>query len=236
MSGFRLRFPTVTPWTTDRDLPDIVFRACFLNVVTEQGWAGPGGASRGRADELPGIGRRASGPGRWTGSVAARGTFLQVAEGCGGRGVAPLGLWASSDGHAWGPRRGALHSEPRHYLGVLRRRRRHTAELTGMRSLASHNSLRWPRAPRAAPRPFMPAKAARGTGRMTSSVVTREQPGTAEPRADGSRMAGAAPWRPVASTAIASGVGGCCARAFSAWDGSVRAGGGGRVTASVTFP
>ena len=32
----------------------------------------------------------------------------------------------------------------------------------------------------------------------------------------------------IASTAIASGVGGCCAGAFSAWDGSVRAGGGGR--------
>jgi hypothetical protein len=35
MSGFRSRFPTVTPWTTDQDLSDIVFRPCFTSVVNE---------------------------------------------------------------------------------------------------------------------------------------------------------------------------------------------------------
>jgi hypothetical protein len=49
MSGFRSRFPTVTPWTTDQDLPDIVFRPCFMAIVNELEPARPSGAARHRA-------------------------------------------------------------------------------------------------------------------------------------------------------------------------------------------
>ena len=46
MSGFRSRFPTVTPWTTDQDLSDIVFRPCFISVVSEFVSPCPAGGAR----------------------------------------------------------------------------------------------------------------------------------------------------------------------------------------------
>jgi len=79
MSGFRSRFPTVTPWTTDQDLSDIVFRPCFRSVVSEFAPAGrlapqdavrcgPGGARRPAASPL---GERADrAPERWRGSTS----------------------------------------------------------------------------------------------------------------------------------------------------------------------
>jgi hypothetical protein len=66
MSGFRSRFPTVTPWTTDQDLPDIVFRPCFTPVVSELGRACSSGAATRLATQSgrPPEGRREPGPGR----------------------------------------------------------------------------------------------------------------------------------------------------------------------------
>jgi hypothetical protein len=81
MDGFRSRFPTVTPWTTDRDLLDIVFRPCFTSVVSERGPACPSGAETrpaarpGRRPPTrrgPDPGRGGSGPGPAARSNASR--------------------------------------------------------------------------------------------------------------------------------------------------------------------
>jgi hypothetical protein len=65
MSGFRSRFPTVTPWTTDPDLPDIVFRPCFTTVVSELVPACPSGAAKALSGRCPdGAGRAAASPPR----------------------------------------------------------------------------------------------------------------------------------------------------------------------------
>jgi hypothetical protein len=87
MSGFRSRFPTVTPWTTDQDLPDIVFRPCFTSVVSEfvpgpsgcaagaPKWRGPGAACRPAASPLRGGADQAR-----TADVAASLALPQVTE------------------------------------------------------------------------------------------------------------------------------------------------------------
>jgi hypothetical protein len=61
MSGFRSRFPTVTPQTTDLDQPDIVFRPCFASGDPGPAPDGPAGAPRGRADRPGGSPRPAAG-------------------------------------------------------------------------------------------------------------------------------------------------------------------------------
>jgi hypothetical protein len=103
MSGFRLRFPTVTPWTTDRDLPDIVFRACFTIVLSDRGQVdlsrrrpGPRGPGDWRAADRPPAARVLG----WTGDMVGWTAFVQVA---GMAEAAAPGLWPGSDGRgrAW---------------------------------------------------------------------------------------------------------------------------------------
>jgi hypothetical protein len=100
MSGFRLRFPTVTPWTTDRDLPDIVFRACFAIVLSDRGQVGLGGRRAGprgpgewRATDRPPAARVRG----WTGDMVGWTAFAQVA---GTAKAAAPGLWPGF-GWAW---------------------------------------------------------------------------------------------------------------------------------------
>ena len=118
MSGFRSRFPTVTPQTTDRDLPDIVFRICFRHVASRPppgpprpGCGGRGGQGQSSA-VCPGCGpswgqldprhaalgrvsagrgaARPAGPGSAAGRRGrARGTPEGLGAGPGGRGTPP---------------------------------------------------------------------------------------------------------------------------------------------------
>ena len=83
MSGFRSRFPTVTRWTTDQDLPDIVFRPCFTPAVSEPVPGRPSTAAgrlaapaRQGAAYPSGAGQA----GRSPGGAAARLASLQVTE------------------------------------------------------------------------------------------------------------------------------------------------------------
>jgi hypothetical protein len=110
MSGFRSRFPTVTPWTTDQDLPDIVFRPCFTAVAGALEPAGPAGAARRQAARL---GRcvparrepapRRDGSGAQVGAATARLALPQVTGvGAGGAARVQPARWTS----ARGPRAG----------------------------------------------------------------------------------------------------------------------------------
>ena len=80
MSGFRSRFPTVTPQTTDLDLPDIVFRPCFIPGISTRAGR-PGQAAHGAARTGPAgnpAGGRAGWPRPGTAGTAPRPPFVQV--------------------------------------------------------------------------------------------------------------------------------------------------------------
>ena len=92
MSGFRSRFPTVTRWTTDQDLPDIVFRPCFTSVAGGRVPAcppgrrnAPGGAARAATAGAPRARSRAGRIGRCTVGAATRLALPQVTDRTGGR-------------------------------------------------------------------------------------------------------------------------------------------------------
>ena len=83
MSGFRSRFPTVTRWTTDQDLPDIVFRPCFTPAASEPVPGRPSTAARRLAAPARRSAAYPSGAGqagRSPGGAAARLASLQVTE------------------------------------------------------------------------------------------------------------------------------------------------------------
>ena len=83
MSGFRSRFPTVTRWTTDQDLPDIVFRPCFTLAAGEFAPACPVGAARRLAAPARRGAANVSGPGQAGAAPvpeAARLALLQVTQ------------------------------------------------------------------------------------------------------------------------------------------------------------
>jgi hypothetical protein len=111
MSGFRSRFPTVTPWTTDQDLPDIVFRPCFTVVAGALEPAGPAGAAR-RQAARPGRcvparrepAPRRDGSGAQVGGATARLALPQVTDAEGERGGS--GPAATVDRRTGGPRAG----------------------------------------------------------------------------------------------------------------------------------
>ncbi len=76
MSGFRSRFPTVTPWTTDQDLPDIVFRACFATVSRVEASAGPPGPGGAPGPAALSVRRTPARAGRHGAGRAARGVLI----------------------------------------------------------------------------------------------------------------------------------------------------------------
>jgi hypothetical protein len=81
MCGFRSRFPTVTRWTTDQDLPDIVFRRCFTPVASEFAPACPAAAARRLAAPASRGAANPSGEGQAGRSRGARGSPARVVAG-----------------------------------------------------------------------------------------------------------------------------------------------------------